>query len=705
MDNNIVYAQAFWNQQQILCNGYITPVSGKGASNHFDAHSKDGYNRFFLYSKDSTDIWMNFGDTIYSFNTATRTYAPLLKTYEPKKIIEFLNGSSIVVAVRNIVLLQHNRSTELFRNDAFDFTTAEKVSEECLIVGSVQGLCYFYPAQRRLEPIPYKQHLKVRAIFKDRENRTWFTTYGQGMFYLAGRSIIPVPLDNAGYLSIAHSIEQDKEGNFWVSTNHGLFKLPYPSLLSIIRGKSNKLYYTYFDKTDGFNTNEFNGGCLPASLKQKETGLQFFPSMSGIVVFRPEDVQSIVSNKPLFFDEIILNDTGHLYSLPEQLVFDNRTTSMRIHFASPYYGHGTSIKYSYALSTAPEDWKDLGSTRSITLNNLPGGAYTVILKKEEAAGTPVVARLQFEIEKKFAETLLFKVLVLFGVAALVFLFFKARLRNLQKDRTRLEGEVVLRTAEQVKLIGQLKKTVTDLTQTQQELSEMIDHKESIMAVLIHDIKSPLRFLNNVADYMAENIGTNTPDKNNAIAKEMAQSLNRLYLFTQDFAVWMNASGPGVMQKWEATNLEDLLADVWKVYNDMAAQKGITIKQALHVKHLHCNAPLLKSVLRNLIDNAIKNTVAGCITITATGDDGTDSCLITITDEGRGMAEEEIAELNQYFDSGAPELSFSAMQFGHKIIRDFMQMLTGKIWYEQNTPAGVRVKVNLPLRTNADKSSN
>lgn len=245
----------------------------------------------------------------------------------------------------------------------------------------------------------------VRFIFKDKAGRIWFTTYGQGLFHLSGNSIVPLPVDNAGYLAISHNISQDNSGNFWVSTNHGLFKLEYASLLSLIRGQSSKLYYTYFDKTDGFNTNEFNGGCYPSSVYQKETGLLFYPSMDGIVKFHPDSIKGVNSNSPVFLDEIILNDTGYAYATMDKQVFPKQTSSLRINFSSPYYGHGENIKFSYTLSNAPEQWKDLQSTRSILLNNLPGGSYTLIIRKEEANNAPVLASFSFEIQKNFLKLL------------------------------------------------------------------------------------------------------------------------------------------------------------------------------------------------------------------------------------------------------------------------------------------------------------
>ncbi len=698
-NNNIVYSLALWDEKHLFFNGYITPLSG-GVSRNFDPHNKASFDYFFHYPKDKMHFWLNLGDGtqahLQSFNKQTGSYTPLLKIAGPKKVIELSNATSIFVGVHSLVALQDHQVSELYKNEAEEFTTAEKITDDSLVAGTSKGLYYFFPSKRKLQAVRYKEALKVRFIFKDKSGRVWFTTYGQGLFYLSGNSIVPLPLDNAGYLAISHSIVEDNSGHFWVPTNHGLFKLGYASLLSIIRKQSSKLYYTYYDKTDGFNTNEFNGGCYPSNIYQKETGQIFFPSMDGVVTFNPDSLPDVTSNSPVFFDEIVINDTGHIYSVTDRSVFPKQTSSLRIDFSSPYYRHTENVKFSYRLSNDSREWKDLPKSRSISLNNLPGGSYTVVIKKEGATSAPIMASFQFEIERKFSETVLFKLLVLAGVVALVYLYFRARLYYLHKERRRLEQVVAVKTADQLKLIDQLKDSIARLTQLQQELEQMIGHKESVIAVLIHDIKSPLFFLNTVAGHLYKSIDLNQPGKNREIAHEISMSLNRLYLFTQDFAIWLHASQPGQIQKREKVDLDKIIGEALAVYNEIIDKKGISLQQQITSRTVYGDEAMIKSVIRNLIDNAVKNTPNGSITITSDCPPDKEVCQIIIADEGKGMGEEQILAINQYFESNNDILPFSTLGYGHKVIKDFVHKLRGTIAYRQNNPSGIIATLHLPV---------
>ncbi|RYF98936.1 MAG: HAMP domain-containing histidine kinase, partial [Chitinophagaceae bacterium] len=213
--------------------------------------------------------------------------------------------------------------------------------------------------------------------------------------------------------------------------------------------------------------------------------------------------------------------------------------------------------------------------------------------------------------------------------------------------------------------------------------------------LIHDIKSPLHFLNSVADHLTKNFATTSPEKNREIAKEISTSLNRLYLFTQDFAIWLNASEPHQLQNASRINMSTTIDESIAMYDEIITRKGLIILKQVHVTTMFGDAPMIKSIIRNLLDNAVKNTSNGRISIAATTSTDERSCEITIADEGKGLTDDQLEELNHYLQSEQELLSFSSSQFGHKVIKDFIRKLSGSIRYQHNKPNGIIVTISLP----------
>ncbi|MEO7044614.1 MAG: HAMP domain-containing sensor histidine kinase, partial [Ferruginibacter sp.] len=167
------------------------------------------------------------------------------------------------------------------------------------------------------------------------------------------------------------------------------------------------------------------------------------------------------------------------------------------------------------------------------------------------------------------------------------------------------------------------------------------------------------------------------------------------LLTQDFSIWLNASQPGHIQEFGSVDLAKVIEEALEVYTEIIDKKGIVIQQVISTKFIHGDAPMIKSVIRNLIDNAIKNTASGSITITCRRHTNKEACEIIIADEGIGMDPERMEALNHFFQSGPDTLIFSASGFGHKVIKDFLHKLGGAIAYRQNHPSGIIVTVTLP----------
>ncbi|MBI1952378.1 PAS domain S-box protein [Candidatus Saccharibacteria bacterium] len=104
---------------------------------------------------------------------------------------------------------------------------------------------------------------------------------------------------------------------------------------------------------------------------------------------------------------------------------------------------------------------------------------------------------------------------------------------------------------------------------------------------------------------------------------------------------------------------------------------------------------LREVLQNLIDNAVKYTLEGSITLTLTGDNNI--VQIQIKDTGTGIAEEDIPHLFQKFyrvDSSMTR-TVGGTGLGLFISRKIIEMYNGHIWVESHLGKGSVFFINLP----------
>ncbi len=111
--------------------------------------------------------------------------------------------------------------------------------------------------------------------------------------------------------------------------------------------------------------------------------------------------------------------------------------------------------------------------------------------------------------------------------------------------------------------------------------------------------------------------------------------------------------------------------------------------------VRANAQRIREVIMNLIDNAIKFTPQGGINVTIGGT--TDSVTVSVTDQGIGIAGEDIPHLFQKFyriDSSATR-TIGGTGLGLYLCRSIIEMFGGKIWVESKLGEGSSFKFSLP----------
>lgn len=107
---------------------------------------------------------------------------------------------------------------------------------------------------------------------------------------------------------------------------------------------------------------------------------------------------------------------------------------------------------------------------------------------------------------------------------------------------------------------------------------------------------------------------------------------------------------------------------------------------------------LREVLQNLVDNAMKYTAQGSITLALTGDDSV--VQIQVRDTGAGIPEEDIPHLFQKFyrvDSSLTR-TVGGTGLGLYLSRRIVELYQGRIWVESQSGKGSTFFINLPRLT-------
>ncbi len=230
-----------------------------------------------------------------------------------------------------------------------------------------------------------------------------------------------------------------------------------------------------------------------------------------------------------------------------------------------------------------------------------------------------------------------------------------------------------------------------------ELKESNATKDKFFSIIAHDLRNPFNALLNLTEFVVEYIENDEKDRAIAMANLLRDSAQNTYNLLQNLLEWSSMQQGGV--KCNPTNelLLPLLKDEISTLENIALQKKVSVdvlfQDSLIVK---ADRFMLKTILRNLINNALKYSFeGGKITIDATG--SITECIITISDSGIGMTQDEIDSLFKLHTStskpGTKQEKGSGL--GLLLCSEFISMHQGKIWVESTPGSGSRFHLLFP----------
>ena len=238
-------------------------------------------------------------------------------------------------------------------------------------------------------------------------------------------------------------------------------------------------------------------------------------------------------------------------------------------------------------------------------------------------------------------------------------------------------------------------------------------KDEFVSTASHEMRTPVAAIEGyISLAMNPNIATIDERAMNYLTKahESIQHLGELF---RDLLSVTKAEEGSMQMKIGPLNLSELLQSVAEDMQFVAQKKNLNLtfqlsnssgKAIAPLYYVAANPERLREVVMNLIDNAIKFTVEGGITITLTGNDKL--VQIDVSDTGLGIASEDIPHLFQKFyriDSSATR-TIGGTGLGLYLCRTVVEFFNGRVWVTSKTGHGSTFHIELPRlsATEADR---
>lgn len=251
--------------------------------------------------------------------------------------------------------------------------------------------------------------------------------------------------------------------------------------------------------------------------------------------------------------------------------------------------------------------------------------------------------------------------------------------------------------EKNRLYGTVIRDITENKIFENTLRELNATKDKIFSVIGHDLRTPFNSIIGFTDMLLENFENFERSK----IKQILQYINLSAKPTLDVLTnlldWVNVQSGQHGINAEICQLKSLVQEVFEIMTPTATMKEISLSESVSEKYfVHADKRMLKSILQNLITNAIKFSHSkGKVEVMARKK--LEYIEIEVADEGIGIDDARKAalfKLNTY-SSTIGTLGEKGSGLGLVLCKEFVTRLGGKIRVVSNKGKGSRFFITLP----------
>ena len=231
----------------------------------------------------------------------------------------------------------------------------------------------------------------------------------------------------------------------------------------------------------------------------------------------------------------------------------------------------------------------------------------------------------------------------------------------------------------------------------EELDQLNATKDRLFSIIGHDLRGPFMGLLGALELLRD---TDTPldhETRQELVEKLYSSSETTYHLVENLLQWSSTQRQAVSLKPGAIPLGDLVTDAVRLYQPGADQKGVHLNVSVpETTAVYVDRDTVGSVVRNLVNNAVKFTAAGG-EVAVSAEESGESVHLEIADTGIGMDQEHVDRLFDLRSSGSRDGTSGekGTGLGLMLARDYVERNGGTIGVESAPGKGSRFLVTLP----------
>ena len=239
-------------------------------------------------------------------------------------------------------------------------------------------------------------------------------------------------------------------------------------------------------------------------------------------------------------------------------------------------------------------------------------------------------------------------------------------------------------------------TATDIHDNklqQHELEKTNEELDNFVYVASHDLKTPINNLDGLMKILESRMSEESKKEAAPVRAMMSKSIEQLKMTVNDLAD-ISRLQRTEDEEGQLVNVKELIEEFKHNHHVLMRETGARIEEELHLKQLHFSRQHLRSILDNLLSNALKYRAQGRLLRIKVQSYETDTHnVFVVQDNGLGIKPEYHEKIFEMFRRFHKQAEGSGV--GLYIVKRLIEKYQGHIMLESEVEKGSNFRIYLP----------
>ncbi len=247
-----------------------------------------------------------------------------------------------------------------------------------------------------------------------------------------------------------------------------------------------------------------------------------------------------------------------------------------------------------------------------------------------------------------------------------------------------------------------------LKQEKEKAENLAKLKSEFLNQVSHELRTPLAVIIGYIECITDGLYGEIESKHQEILQIVAKQSSHLKNMIDQILIYSRLEAGKQPVRVEELQLAKTLGELRDTFDFLCRQKGIELRWEMPKEPLTMRSDVsrVKEIVSNLLQNAVKYTDQGAVTLHVERSPSSDSVIIEVTDTGMGISEQNQAAIFEPFmqvHKTSSEHSRGGIGLGLSIVKKHLDQIRGSISVKSELGKGSTFRVVLPRNYDKQRS--